>query len=97
MFRILMVSLSLLMGSIALASTVKVTSFRFVDSGRYYSAAAELCGELLAPTGKFEMIKIVSDPTSKNPAHYFTWSGKGGKFCQMIATFTGQAEAELAL
>ena len=96
MFRLLIVSLFLIMGSIASASTVKVTSFRFVDSGRYYSAAAEFCGQLVAPTGKYEMIKIISDPASKNPAHYFAWSGKDGKFCQMIATFTGQAEAELA-
>ncbi len=56
---------------------------------------AELCGELIAPTGKSEMIKVVSDPQSKGPAAYHVWTGKDGKFCSVIATFTGKAEADL--
>ncbi len=79
----------------AFASDVKVTSFRFLESGSHFSPAAELCGELIAPTGKSEMIKVVSDPQSKGPAAYHVWTGKDGKFCSVIATFTGKAEADL--
>lgn len=83
--------------SMAFGSAIKITSFKFLESGTaQFSPAAEICGELVAPTGKAEMIKIVSDPSSKAPGQYFTWAGKEGKFCQVIATFTGRAETELA-
>ncbi len=82
-------------GATALASDVKVTSFRFLQSGSSFSPAAELCGELVAPTGKPEMIKIVSDPNSKGSATYYVWTGKEGKFCSVLATYTGKAEADL--
>lgn len=82
-------------GTTAFASAVKVTNFRFLSSGSSFSAAAELCGELVVPTGKSEMVKIVSDPTSKSPGNYFAWTGKDGKFCSVIATYTGKADADL--
>lgn len=82
--------------SMAFASEIKVTSFKFLQSGTEISPAAEICGELVTATGKAEMIKIVSDPSSKSPGHYFTWAGKEGKFCHVIATFTGRADTELA-
>lgn len=85
----------LLFGASALGSEVKVTSFRFLDHGQHFSPTAEICGELVVQTGRFEMIKIVSDPDSKGPAIYNVWSGKDGKFCSVIATFTGKANAEL--
>jgi hypothetical protein len=94
MLKSLLVS-SVFLGSTAFASSVKVTNFKFLNSGSSLSAAAELCGELLAPTGKPEMVKIVSDPTSKGPGNYFAWTGKDGKFCAVIATYTGKAEADL--
>ena len=83
------------LGLSAFASAVKIKTFRFLNSGSSFSAAAELCGELVAPTGKPEMVKIVSDPTSKVPGNYFAWTGKDGKFCSVIATYTGNAEADL--
>lgn len=79
----------------AFASEVKVTSFRFLESGNHFSPAAEMCGELLVSTGKTEMIKITSDPDSKSPANYFTWAGPEGKFCSVIATFTGKANVDI--
>lgn len=82
-------------GATAFASDVKVTSFRFLQSGSSFSPVAELCGELVAPTGKPEMIKIVSDPNSKGSATYHVWTGKEGKFCSVLATYSGKAEADL--
>lgn len=82
--------------SVASGSEIKVTSFKFLQSGAQLSPAAEICGELVTPTGKFEIVKIVSDPSSKAPAFYFALTGKDGKFCQIIATYTGKADAELA-
>lgn len=87
--------LSLILSASAFASDVKVTSFRFLESGSHFSPAAELCGELIAPTGKSEMVKIVADPQSKGPAAYHAWTGKDGMFCSVLATFTGKAEADL--
>lgn len=84
-----------MVGATAFAGDVKVTSFRFIENGSHFSPAAEMCGELVAPTGKPEMIKIVSDPNSKGSATYYVWTGKEGKFCSMLATYTGKAEADL--
>ena len=80
--------------AIATVSDVKVTSFRFLESGSRFSPAAEICGELLTPSGKAEMVKITSDPASKGPGLYYSWTGPEGKFCSIIATFTGKAEVE---
>lgn len=84
-----------LVSAAAVASDVKITSFRFLDQAPRRSPAAELCGQVTPPTGKAEMIKIVSDPDSKGPGNYYTWAGANGKFCSVIATYTGQAEAVL--
>lgn len=90
---------SMIIGALASASAsgseVKVTSFRFLEHGQHFSPTAEICGELVIPSAKPEMIKITSDPDSKGPATYNVWSGKDGKFCSVIATFTGKANAEL--
>ncbi len=96
MLRICLFTLGLLAVSVASASEVKINSFRFLESGVPRSPAAEICGELVTPTGRPEMIKIVSDPSSKTPGQYFAWAGKEGKFCHIIATYTGNAGAELA-
>lgn len=77
------------------AAGVKVTSFKFLDHGSHFTPGAELCGEVTQPTGKPEMIKIVSDPGSKSPGSYYAWAGTDGKFCTLIATYTGKAEADL--
>lgn len=82
-------------GASAFGGDVKITSFRFLESGSHFSPAAELCGELLAPTGKSQIVKVISDPQSKGPATYHVLTGKDGKFCTVLATFTGKAEAEL--
>lgn len=96
MFKVLLIFLCTGAGGFAFAGSVKVTSFRFLENNApHFSPTAELCGEILAPTGKPEMIKITSDPDSKGPAYYYIWAGKDGKFCSVIATFTGKANADL--
>lgn len=92
----LMIAATLLIGTDALASSdVKITSFKFLDHGSHFTPGAELCGELVSPTGKPEMVKIVSDPEEKAPGNYYAWAGPEGKFCAVIATYTGKADASL--
>lgn len=81
--------------SLALASQVKITSFRFVNYASQHSPIAEICGELVSPTGKSELVRIVVDPDSKGPGRYNTQTGKDGKFCHIIATYTGKALADI--
>lgn len=84
-------------GSAALAAdSVKITSFYYLESGSSRTPAAELCGVLTQPTGKPEMVKITADPNGKQPGIYNTWAGKDGKFCTVLATYSGKADAELA-
>lgn len=87
--------LLMIAGQLAMASGVKVTSFHFLETGTRLSPTAELCGEIIAPAGKPELIRIVSDPQSKGPAIYNVWSGKDGKFCSVLASYTGKADADL--
>lgn len=85
-----------LLSQIAQASdSVKITSFYFLQNGTNPNPAAELCGVLTAPTGKPELVKVTVDGNSKNPATYNTWAGKDGKFCLVLATYAGKADAEL--
>lgn len=79
------------------ADSVKITSFYFLQSGTDRTPAAELCGVLTAPTGKPEMVKVTVDANSKTPATYNSWTGKDGKFCLVLATYAGTADAELVL
>lgn len=86
-----------LSGSVAYAAdTVKITSFYYLETGANRTPAAELCGVLAQPTGKPEMVKVTVDPKGKQPGIYNTWAGKDGKFCTVLATYTGAADAELA-
>ncbi len=90
------VGILVLVSSTAFAGDVKVTSFRFLDHSAHFSPGAELCGEVVIPSGKPTMIKITSDPTEKSPGNYYAWTGGDGKFCSIIATYTGKAEVGLA-
>ena len=78
------------------ADNVKIVSFYYLETGANRTPAAELCGVLAQPTGKAEMVKVTADPKGKQPGIYNTWAGKDGKFCTVLATYTGSAEAELA-
>lgn len=82
----------------AFAADVKITNFVFIrESGPNsgFLPLAELCGQVTPPTGKPEMIKVVSDPKSKSPGNYFVWAGKEGKFCTTITTYSGLADASV--
>ena len=78
------------------ASQVKVNSFRFGNLASQRSPVAEICGQLITPTGNAELIKILVDPDTKGPASYNTWTGKDGKFCHIIASYTGKALVDIA-
>lgn len=92
-----LISSLLLLSSTAFAAedSVKITSFYFLGSGAQRTPAAELCGILTQPTGKPEMIKVTVDPKSKDPGMYNAWTGKNGKFCLVLATYSGSADAEV--
>ena len=84
-----------LVGANVFAADVNITSFRFLEEAKNFSPTAELCGQMAAPSGLPVMIKVTSDPDSKSPGSYHIWTGKDGKFCTILATYTGQANAEL--
>ena len=76
----------------AFAAGVKVTSFNYIRSGQYY---AEICGLVEESNGDTKFIRIEVDPKENKPAIYNTVAGKDGKFCAVIVTYKGQAEASL--
>jgi hypothetical protein len=77
---------------VSFAQEVKIDSFTFLGP---HSSAAEICGTVQKLTGQPNMIKLSVDPRSKNPATYYAWSGKDGKFCSVVSTLTGEANANL--
>jgi hypothetical protein len=76
----------------ARADDVKIDSFFYLGEK---NSAAEICGTVLAPTGKAQMIKILVDPENKNPGYYYIWSGGDGKFCSVVSTIDGKAQVGL--
>jgi|GEM_PF-2840418 len=72
------------------ANNVKITSFVYV---RNSTTLAELCGvvegTLTAPT----YVKVAVDPGSRRPGTYNAVAGVDGKFCVVVMTYNGQAEA----
>mgnify|MGYP003395226849 CR=1 FL=1 len=81
-----------LLCAVAQSAEVKITSFNFIG---YRSSAAELCGSIDGDAGPIAIIDIISDPISKIPGQYSTIASKDGKFCVVINTLTGKADAKL--
>lgn len=79
--------------SVASAATVKITSFRYVSNTSVRVDAAELCGVVTPAPATTALVKITSDPGLKEPGYYYATAGNDGKFCHVIATFTGRANA----
>jgi hypothetical protein len=86
------VCLTLLFSSVAFASEVKVNSFRFTGSR---TTTAEICGELVSPTGKPEFLKVIVDVGTKYEVPYYVWAGPDGKFCSVVSTVYGKADVEI--
>ncbi len=78
--------------STAYAADLKVTSFNFIG---YRSTAAEICGNITGEISAIAIVDITADPTYKSPGQYSTVASKDGKFCVVINTVTGKADAKL--
>lgn len=83
----ILVLLGLFFAFNSMASTIKVTSFRFVIPGQY---VAELCGVVLNPANPVNFLKVLADPYG-NSATYNTIAGKDGKSCLTLVSYRGEA------
>lgn len=77
---------------LAMSSTVKITSFYRVDNN---DNLAELCGKVLEVKKVPTFIKVIADPNSPRPASYNTVADENGKFCIIIMTLRGSADASV--
>lgn len=82
---------ALLVSASALAADIKITSFIYVSNT---SRVAELCGVVTENEGHAH-IRVTVDHKSSRPGIYNTIAGKDGKFCMIVHTFSGLAEAKL--
>lgn len=76
----------------AFAASVKITSFNYIRTGDTLSPIAELCGSVegaVAPS----FVEVSVDVGSSKRAMYNTFAGTNGKFCLIVATYRGTAEA----
>ncbi len=78
--------------ALGFAEDVKINSFVMIGQR---SSAAELCGNVISPTGHPQMVKVIVDAQTKKPATYYIWSGSDGKFCTIVSTYSGEATAIL--
>ncbi|MBY0415628.1 MAG: hypothetical protein K2Q18_15750 [Bdellovibrionales bacterium] len=89
--RKLIIDLCLAITSVsAMSATVKITSFVYTSSER---KVAELCGTVSEMTSSPTFVSILVDGKSKRPATYNTIAGLDGKFCTVVVTYYGTAEA----
>lgn len=72
---------------------LKVTSFLPVVN--FQSRLGEICGRVTGPVESLAgaRVAVVSDPKTKRPGYYATAVDNQGRFCLVIHTFTGTAEA----
>lgn len=80
------------LNAFAVSPQVKITSFVYTANG---SNVAELCGLVSEATNSPAFVKIIVDVNSKHPATYNTLAGADGKFCLLVNTYTGVAEANI--
>jgi hypothetical protein len=77
---------------LATASSVKITSFYRVGNN---DNVAELCGKVLEVKQVPTFIKVIADPNTSRPASYNTVADENGKFCIIIMTLRGSADANV--
>jgi hypothetical protein len=71
---------------------VEITSFLSAGSR---TNAAELCGKVTDSKYDWTVVRIVADPQSNRPGIYNTLVGKDGKFCVVVVSYSGRAEASI--
>ena len=69
---------------------VKISSFNYTGSR---NSTAELCGSIVGESTGLDIIEVISDPGYKNPGVYSVIADKAGKFCVVVNTLTGKADA----
>jgi hypothetical protein len=74
------------------ANTVKVTSFVLA---RNSETLAELCGVVVGTLTAPTYVKVAVDPYGRRPGTYNTVAGVDGKFCVVVMTYNGRAEASV--
>lgn len=77
------------------SATINITSFVSLESGEVRNTGAELCGVVENAEGRHYMVEVVSDPNYKAPGNYMVIPNGEGKFCVVVSTQTGRAEARL--
>ncbi|MBC7712578.1 MAG: hypothetical protein H7177_04540 [Rhizobacter sp.] len=91
MRKLLVISAMSLMSFAALAETsVEITSYIYTNQER---RVAEICGVVKEAASTPSYVKIVVDYNSKRPATYNTLAGADGKFCQVVVSYYGTAQA----
>lgn len=88
-----LMALSLMsVSAIAVEPSVQITSYTYVNQER---KVAELCGVVSNSTGGANFVQITVDYNSKRPATYNTIAGSDGKFCTVVVTYYGTAQARI--
>ena len=82
-------SLSLISAT-AFAADVKIASFNYINQER---KVAEICGVVSNTSSTPSFVRITVDHTSKRPAVYNAIAGADGKFCAVVISYYGVAEA----
>lgn len=71
---------------------VEITSFTIAGSR---TRAAELCGKVTGSMSEWMVVRVLVDPKTDKPGVYNVITGKDGKFCTTVVTYSGQAEASI--
>ncbi len=90
--KLIIVLLFVLTTATVFANTVKVTSFVLA---RNSETLAELCGVVEGTLTTPTYVKVAVDPYARRPGTYNTVAGVDGKFCVVVMTYNGRAEASV--
>lgn len=90
--KFLLAFASLFASGSVFAATVNVDSFYFLHTN---SSLAELCGTVKDSTAASTLVRVAVDPRTKNKAVYTATAGADGKFCLVLASFSGEAAVSI--
>ena len=75
-------------------TTIEITSFQRIDETNNRDSSAEICGVVRQGRQSSNKVLIISDPGHRE-AHYVTSLSPRGRFCHVIRTLIGRAEASV--
>lgn len=80
--------------SLAAEPVLKITDWNQLNRENNRDSAGEVCGMVTGDFQGFDRVLLTVDP-GKKQGEYMTFLSPSGKFCHVVASYSGKIQAEL--